>query len=89
MRRQNNYKGATAEGSRRRPGSRWRKKYPAAEKLSGGGKFIRRQNNYPAAGVGGPKIRKKISLCRKLSHSAENTLFHILIHCETIPYTYP
>ena len=39
---------------------------------------MRRQNIYPAAGGGGPKKRKKsfekISQCRNLSHSAENTL---------------
>ena len=60
-----------------------------------GGKIIRRRKNYVAAeylsSAGGPKNRKKISQCRKLSQSAENTVFHILIHCETIPYpdTFP
>ena len=39
----------------------------------------------------GQQFEKKISQCRKLSHSTKNTLFHILIHCETIlyPYTLP
>ena len=54
--------------------------YPAAEYLSG-------------AGAGGPKNRKKIeriSLCRKMSHSAENQLTApsttlILFHKQTIP----
>ena len=62
------------------------------EKLSGGGvKNIRRRNSYAAAeqrsraGAGGPKNRKKI---RNLSHTAKNTLLHILIHCGTIPYLY-
>ena len=61
------------------------------EKLSGGGKIIRRPKIYAAAeklsrtGAGGPKIRKNIL---KLSHSAEKTLFPILINCETIPYPY-
>ena len=60
------------------------KKYTAAEILSGGGKIIR-------AGAGGPEIRRKtfeISQSRKLSHTAKNTLFHVLIHCETNPYPY-
>ena len=63
--------------------STWRKIYPAAEKLTEGVKFNRRRHNYPRRGAGGQKIFKKI---RKLSRSAEITLFHILIHCETIPY---
>ena len=53
--------------------------YPAAEDISGGVKIMQRQNIYPAAGAGGPKIRK-ISQCRQLLHSTKNTLFHI--HCE-------
>ena len=57
--------------------------------VDGGVKIIRLRNFYAAAeclsqaGAGGPKSGDKI---RKLSHSAENTLFHILIHYETIPY---
>ena len=62
------------------------------EKTSGGGvKKFQRRNNYAApeqisrAGAGGPKNGKKI---RNLSHSAENTLRHILIQFGTIPYLY-
>ena len=43
---------------------------------------VRRRNNY-TRGRASPKIFelfRKISQCRKLSHSAENTLFHFLIH---------
>ena len=58
----------------------WRRK-----KLSGGGKIMRRRNNYPGRERVGQKFEKK---CPKLLHSAENTLFYILIHCETIPYPY-
>ena len=58
------------------------------EKLSGGVKIMLRRNNYPGRARVGQKIEKKILQCRKLSHTAENTLFHILIHCETIPYPY-
>ena len=61
------------------------KKYPAAEKLSSGLKFVRRRNNYPGPVQVGQKFEKKIP---KLSHSAENTLFPILIPCEAIPYPY-
>ena len=59
--------------------------------LSGGVKNYPGQNIYKGAsadgkaGADGTKIRKKI---RKLSDSAENTLFPILRHCETIPYPY-
>ena len=49
-------------------------------KLSGGGvKTIRRRNNYPGWAQVGQKFEKN-SKCPKLSHSAENTLFHIFIH---------
>ena len=61
------------------------RKGAVAEKLCGGRIIILRRKNYPAAGAGGSKVRKKI---RKLSHSSEKTLFQILIQCETIPYTY-
>ena len=55
-------------------------------KLSDGGKIIpRRRNNYPGRSRVVQKFEKK---CPKPSHSTENTLFHILIHCETIPYPY-
>ena len=60
---------------------RWRKNYPAVKKLCGGGIII----------PGGRKwtnFFEKISQCRNLSRSAENTLFHILIHGEAIPYPY-
>ena len=73
MRRQKNYKGATAQENRRHTGGKRRK-------------------NYPAARAGGPKTREKNSHCQNCRtrnyHSAKNTLFHILIHCETIPYPY-
>ena len=54
---------------------------------------MRQQNIYPAvellpvAGTDGPKVRKKISRYRKLSHSAENQLTApntILIHCQKL-----
>ena len=62
---------------------RRRKNYPAAaEKLSRGGvKIIRQRNNYPGRARVDQNSKKKISNCPKLSHSAENTLFHIFIHC--------
>ena len=64
-----NYKGASAEGSRRRTEGWRRKNSASAEYLS-------------RASAGRLKIFfSKKSQCRKLSHSAENTLFHILIHC--------
>ena len=31
---------------------------------------------------------EKVSQCRKFSHSAENSQFHTLIDCQTIPYPY-
>ena len=52
-------------------------------KISAGVLFIRRRNNYtrgPAWVAQKKFFFEKISQCRKLSHSAENTLFHILIH---------
>ena len=55
----------------------WGKNYPAAEKLSGGLKTMRRRNNYPWPAQVGQKFEK---LIQKLSHSAKNTLFHIFIH---------
>ena len=71
------------------------KNYPATEKFFGGGaKIIRLRKKCAAAdnltreGAGAPKNRKKISQCQKLSHSADNTLFHTLIHCETVPFPY-
>ena len=44
--------------------------------------IIRRRNNYTRGRASQNFLNffKKISQCRKLSHSAENTLFHILIH---------
>ena len=50
-------------------------------KISAAVIIIRRRNNYTRGGG----CRKKFfdffeKICRKLSHSAENTLFHILIH---------
>ena len=63
------------------------------QKWSGGKKTMRRQINYPAAedltgaGARGPKIRffsQKMSQCRKLSHSAQNIILHILINGEII-----
>ena len=56
------------------------KSFPAAENLSGGGKIIRWRNNYPGRARVDQKFEKKFSKCPKLSHSAENTLFHIFIH---------
>ena len=55
-RRQNNYKGASADG--------------------------RRRNNYTAWARVGQNLEKneKTSQCRKLSHAAETTLFHIVIN---------
>ena len=48
------------------------------EKISSGGlKTIRRRNNYPERAPMDQKFEKKM---QKLSHSAENTLFHIFIH---------
>ena len=62
------------------------------KKLYGGGIIIRERQwkgtigvREAGAGAVGPK---KISQYRKLSHSAEKTLFHNLIHCETISYPY-
>ena len=55
-----------------------RKNYAAAEYLSGGGMLMRGARGWLK------NSRKKISQCRKLSHSAKNILFHI--HCETILY---
>ena len=73
-----NYKGASAEGSR---GGRERKCTAGgqtAEKLSRGGvKNIQRRNNYPGRAQVPENSKKKI---RKLSQSAENTLFQIFIH---------
>ena len=60
----------------------WGKHYPAAEKLCGGRINIRRPNNYRWRARMGQKLEKKITQCRKLSHSGETTLFQILIHCE-------
>ena len=72
IRRGKNYKGASADGRRR-------KIYAAAEHLS-------------RVGTEGPKLQiffsKKSHVCRKLPHSAKNTLFHMLIHCGTVPYPY-
>ena len=58
--------------------------YYLGEKLSDGGKIIRRRNNYAAAeylsraGAGGPKVRKKLSKtvaqCRKYPIPDLNTL---------------
>ena len=42
-----------------------------------------RQNNHPGRSQVDQKFKRKISQCRKLSHTAENTL----VHCETYPYT--
>ena len=51
--------------------------YPTAEKLSRGGvKIIRRRNNYPERA----QVPKNSKENRKLSQSAENTLFQIFIH---------
>ena len=67
---------------------RRRKSNGATEKISAAGKIVQ-------AGAGELKFRRKkiekISQYRKLSHSAENTKFQILIHCETniYPYTLP
>ena len=46
-------------------------------KLSGRVKILRRRKNYPGRARVGQKFEKK---CRTVSHSAENTLFHIFIH---------
>ena len=34
------------------------------------------------------KFLEKVSQCRKFSLSAEKNQFHILLHCQTIPYPY-
>ena len=71
--------------------------YYWAKKKSCGVKVMQQQNNYPAAenypgrarmGQNFEKKIEKISQLRKLSQRAGNTLFHILIHCETIPYPF-
>ena len=53
---------------------------------------MRRRNIYPGRARVDQKFEifftEKISQCRKLSHIAENTPFHILIHCGTFPYPY-
>ena len=61
------------------------RKAAVTEKLCVGTIIKQRRKSYPAAGEGGPQSSKK------LSHNAKNTLFQILIHCETIryPYTLP
>ena len=62
--------------------------YYLGRKLSGGGKIMRWQNNYPVAEKhirgrrGWAKNLKNISQYRKLFQSTENTLFQILIHRE-------
>ena len=76
-----NYKGASAEGSRGGRERRCTAGRQTAEKLSRGGvKIIRRRINYPGRARVDQNSKKKISKCLKLSHSAENTLFHIFIH---------
>ena len=55
---------------------------------SGGRRIIRRRNDYPRQVA--QKFEKnfeKNSQYQKLSLSAENTLFHILILFKTFPYT--
>ena len=52
----------------------WGKNIPVAEKLSGGGKIIRRRNKYPGQAQVGQKFEKKSKNCR-----TENTLFQIFI----------
>ena len=59
----------------------WGENYPsAALKTSGGVKIMRQRNNYHGLAWVDQKSEKKISQCPKLSHSAENTLFHIFLH---------
>ena len=70
------------------------------EKLSGGVKLMRRQNNHPAAKKlcgrriiirwrnKNPRRARVGQKFEKKPNSAENTPFHILIHCETFPYPY-
>ena len=62
------------------------KNYPAAKKISRGGvKFIRRRNNYP----GRKQVPKNSRKIRKLSHSADKSLFHYFCTLSrTIPYLY-
>ena len=57
------------------------KKYEAEEYSSGGRIII-------PDGRGWAEKSKKISQRQNMSHSADNTLILILIHCETIPYPY-
>ena len=38
--------------------------------------------------INSKKISEKVSQCRKLSHIAENTIFHILIHCPNSTLSY-
>ena len=57
------------------------------KKLAAGVVVSPRRSNYPRGGPG-----QKSNFCfPKKSHSAENTLFHILIQCGTNPnlYTLP
>ena len=60
-------------------------KYPVAEKICDGRKILRQRNIYPGRAHPDQKFDKKTSECRKVSHSAESTLFH----CGTIPYPLP
>ena len=72
--------------------ARQRKGAAGVREAGSGLKIIQRRKNYPASGGGifitggwgwaknSKKKSKKISQCRKLSHSAENALFHIFIH---------
>ena len=60
------------------------KQYLQAYILTAGVINSPRRNNYPR---GGPGKKFKFFFSEN-SHIAENTLFHILIHCETIPYPY-
>ena len=57
---------------------RRRKNYPVAQKLCGGETIIPGGRRWPKSSKKSPKIAAQ---CRK-------SLFHILIHCETIPYPY-
>ena len=64
---------------------RRRKNYLAAWKLCGGRIVITERQQTVGGGRGWAKdliFFPKKSQCRKLSHSAEKTLFRILIHCE-------
>ena len=75
---------------------RWRKNYPAAEKLSRGSvKTIRRRNNYPGRVQVGQKFEKNpknVAQCRKypipILYTLNRTIPYLYALNPTIPYLY-